>query len=261
MTVILTAIVALAALYALAAYIVLPAAWKHHERQPKLSTKSAVTVTAQNIPGDPINVGFVGDHEDLVRAMHEAGWFAADDVTLRSCIGIVGSVLLDRPYSTAPVSPLYYDGRVQDLAYQKADGVSADRRHHVRLWRVIEAGVEGRPIWLGASTFDHGVGLSHYTGQVTHRIAPQIDQEREFLLGDLKTAGMVRSQYSVSGVGPTLTGRNGEGNPYQTDGDIWIAELVAKGQQRSEPPEILDPPLLVAVKNSVWNALAAALGR
>ena len=261
MTLILAAVIVLAALYALAAYIVLPAAWKHHERQPGLSAKSAVTCTAQNIPGDPINVGFVGDHDDLVCAMHEAGWFAADDVTLRTCVRIIGSVLLDRPYSTAPVSPLFYDGRVQDLTYQKADGVSADRRHHVRLWRVLEAGAEGRPIWLGASTFDRGVGLSHYTAQVTHRIAPQIDQEREFLLGDLKTAGMVRSQYSVSGVGPTLTARNGEGNPYHTDGDIWIAELVVKGQRRTEPAEILDPPMLVAVKNSVWNALTTALGR
>jgi LssY C-terminus len=261
MTLALTAIVVLAAFYALAAYIVLPAAWKHHERQPGLAAKSAVTVTPQNIPGDPINVGFVSDQEDLVRAMHEAGWVAADEVTLRSSIGIVGSVLFDRPYSAAPVSPLYYDGRVQDLAYQKADGVSADRRHHVRLWRVLEAGVEGRPVWLGASTFDRGVGLSHYTGQVTHRIAPQIDQEREYLLDELKTAGMVQSQYSVSGVGPTLAGRNGEGNPYQTDGDIWIAELVVNGQRRTEPAEVLDTPMLVAVKNSLWNGLSAVLGR
>jgi hypothetical protein len=256
----ITAIVALAVLYAAVAYIVLPAAWRHHERQPGLAAKPVVTVTPQNIPGDPINVGFVGDHEDLIRAMHEAGWFAADDVTLRSCVGIVGSVLLDRPYSTAPVSPLLYEGRIQDLVYQKPDGVSADRRHHVRLWRVLDTGVEGRPIWLGASTFDRGVGVSHYTGQVTHRIAPQIDQEREFLIGDLKNTGMVATQYSVSGVGPTLNGRNGEGNLYQTDGDIWIADLVSKGQKRMEAAVILDQQTLVRMKNAVWNALLPILG-
>jgi hypothetical protein len=257
----LTIISVLAAVYAVLAYIVLPTAWTHHERQPGLAAKPVVTVTPQNIPADPINVGFVGDHEDLVRAMHEAGWFAADHVTFKTCVGIVGSVLLDRPYGTAPVSSLYYEGRVQDLAYQKPDGVSADRRHHVRLWRVLEAGVEGRPIWLGASTFDRGVGLSHYTGQVTHRIAPQIDQERAFLIGDLKNAGMVETQYGISGVGPTLIGRNGNGNLYQTDGDIWIAQLVSKGQKRAEPATIFDQPALVQMKNSVWNALMPILGQ
>jgi hypothetical protein len=256
-----TIIAVAAALYAVIAYIVLPAIWTHHERQPGLAAKPVVTVTRQNIPGDPINVGFVGDHEDLVRAMHEAGWFAADNVTLKTCVGIVGSVLLDRPYCTAPVSALLYEGRVQDLAYQKPDGASADRRHHVRLWRVLEVGVEGRPIWLGASTYDRGVGLSHYTGQVTHRIDPQIDQERAYLIGDLAKIGMVEARYGVSGVGPTLMGRNGNGNLYQTDGDIWIAQLVRKGQRQPDPATILDQPPLVQMKNAVWNALLPILGR
>jgi LssY C-terminus len=256
-----TIIAVVAALYAVSAYIVLPAIWMHHQRQPGLAAKPVVTVTPQNIPADPINVGFVGDQEDLIRAMHETGWFAADNATFKTCVGIIGSVLLDRPYSTAPVSSLLYEGRVQDLAYQKPDGMSADHRHHVRLWRVLEAGVEGRPIWLGASTYDRGVGFSHYTGQVTHRIAPQIDQERAFLIGDLTKAGMVEAQYGVSGVGPTIRGRNGNGNLYQTDGDIWIAQLVSKGQKRTDPAEIFDQPPLVQMKNAVWNALLPVLGR
>jgi hypothetical protein len=256
-----TIISVLAALYAVLAYIVLPMAWTHHERQPGLATKPVLTATKQNIPADPINVGFVGDREDLVCAMHEAGWFAADDITFKTCVGIVGSVLLDRPYTTAPVSPLYYEGRIQDLAYQKPDGKSADRRHHVRIWRVLDTGVEGRPIWLGASTYDSGVGLSHYTGQVTHRIAPEIDLERAFLIGDLRNAGMVETQYGVSGTGPTLMGRNGNGNPYKTDGDIWIAQLVIKGQKRLEPAVVYDQPAFVQMKNTIWNALLPIIGQ
>jgi LssY C-terminus len=251
----LTILIVLAALYAILAYFVVPAAWRHHRHQPGLSAKPVLTFTAQNIPGDPINVGFVGDQEDLILAMHEAGWSAADTITLRSSIAIIGSVLLDRPYCTAPVSPLFYEGRVEDLAFEKPDGVSADRRHHVRLWRVLDSGLEGRPVWLGASTYDRGVGLSHYTGQITHHIAPQIDQEREHLIGDLKNAGMVETQYGVSGIGPTLLGRNGCGDRYQTDGDIWIARLVSKGQKRAAPADILESQPLVRIKNSIWNAL------
>jgi LssY C-terminus len=255
----LIAIVALGALYAILAYIVLPAAWTHHERQPGLANRSMLTVTRQGIPGDPINVGFVGDREDIVRAMREAGWFAANDVTLRSSIAIIGSVLLDRPYKAAPVSALFYEGRPEDLAYEKLDGVSAARRHHVRLWRVLDVGLEGRPIWLAASTYDRGVGLSRYTGQVTHHIAPDIDRERNFLTNDLMNAGLVETQYELSGVGPTLIGHNGEGDRYQTDGEIWIVQLTVKGQKRAEPPVILDSPTLVQVKNAIWKALMDAI--
>jgi LssY C-terminus len=206
----LIAIVVLGTFYAILAYIVVPAVWTHYERQPGLANRPMLTVTRQGIPGDPINVGFAGDREDIIRAMHEAGWFAANDVTLRSSVEIIGSVLLKRPYQAAPVSALYYEGRAEDLAFEKLDGVSAAHRHHVRTWRALDVGLEGRPIWIGASTYDRSVGLSRYTGQVTHHIAPDIDQERSFLINDLKNAGMVETQYELSGIGPTLIGRNGK---------------------------------------------------
>jgi hypothetical protein len=66
---VLIAIAALAALYTILAYIVLPALWTHHERQPRLADRPMLTATRQGIPGDPINVGFVGDREDIIRVM------------------------------------------------------------------------------------------------------------------------------------------------------------------------------------------------
>src|SRR4051812_42490064 len=101
------------------AYVALPMAWTHHEHQPQLADLPMVTRTAQGIPGDPLNVGFVGRREDVVMSMNEAGWSPADPVTLRTSIEIAGSVVLDRPYRNAPVSPLYFAGRVQDLAFEK----------------------------------------------------------------------------------------------------------------------------------------------
>ena len=65
-----------------------------------------VTRIAGDIPGDALNVGLVGSKEDVLRAMNAAGWFPADPITLSSSIEIVGSVVLDRPYHDAPVSPL-----------------------------------------------------------------------------------------------------------------------------------------------------------
>src|SRR4051794_11315038 len=163
-----------------------------------------VTLTAQGIPGDPINAGLVGDNRDVLCAMHAAGWYPADAVTLRSSIEIAGSVLLDRPYRDAPVSSLYYLGRPEDLAFEKPDGNSADRRHHVRFWKVLDQGAEKRPVWLGDATFDRGVGVSRYTGAITHHIDADIDAERAVLAKDLENAGMVTARYQVTGIGPTL---------------------------------------------------------
>ena len=70
------------------------------------------------------------------------------------------------------MSTLLYDGRKQDLAFEKPIGESADQRNHVRFWMVIDKGVEGRPVWLGSATLDQSVGLNDYTGQFTHHIAP-----------------------------------------------------------------------------------------
>jgi hypothetical protein len=250
---------AVAAVYLALAYVVLPALWSHHEHEPGLASLPMLTRTSSGIPGDALNVGLVGSKEDVLRAMQAAGWFPADPITLRSSIEIVGSVVLDRPYRDAPVSSLYYDGKKEQLAFEKPDGRSADKRHHVRFWRVLDKGTDGRPVWLGSVTFDRGVGLSHDTGQVTHHIAPDIDAERDLLMRDLREAGMVKTFFQISGTGPTLFGRNGEGDPYHTDGEIDVANLVVDGVKRTEPPITLPPPPLIALKDQVWHSVSTAM--
>jgi hypothetical protein len=242
--------------YLILAYVVFPVLWTHHEHEPGLATLPMVTRTSTGIPGDALNVGLVGSKEDITRAMHAAEWFPADAITLRTSIDIVGSVVLDRPYHDAPVSPLYYEGKKQQLAFEKPDGRSADQRHHVRLWLVLEKGTDDRPVWLGSITFDRGVGLSHDTGQVTHHIGPNIDAERDLLMRDLRQAGMVDTFFRISGIGPTLFARNGEGDPYHTDGEIDVARLVLDGVKRTEPPTTLPPPALIALKDQVWHSVS-----
>jgi hypothetical protein len=248
-----------AVVYFLLAYVVLPALWKHHEHEPGLASLPMVTRTGTGIPGDPLNVGLVGSREDILHAMDAAGWFPADPVTLRTSLEIVGSVVLDRPYHAAPVSPLYYQGKKEQLAFEKPDGRSADRRHHVRLWQVLDNGVSGRPVWLGAVTFDRGVGLSHYTGQVTHHIGPDIDAERDLLMRDLREAGMVEAVFQISGIGPTLFGRNGGGDRYYTNGEIDMASLVVDGIKRTEPPATLPSPPFITLRDQIWRGVSDAV--
>src|SRR6202048_2419664 len=245
--------------YTLLAYLLLPALWTHYEHQKDLATLPMVTRTAQGIPGDPINVGLIGDDKDVLCAMQTAGWYPADPVTLRSSIEIAGSVLLDRPYRAAPVSNLYYLGRREDFAFEKPVGSSADHRHHVRFWKVLEAGQEKRPVWLGDGTFDRSVGVSHYTGAITHHIDSDIDAERKLLASDLEAAGMVEARYQVTGVGPTLAGRNGGGDLYYTDGEVWILRLVEACQKRTSPVDIIPSPAATEIKDQIWQGIADAL--
>ncbi len=107
--------------YGVVAYALLPLLWLHYEHQQGLASKPMITETAEGIPGDPLNVGLVGDEAELHRIMLAAGWRPADAITLRSSIAIAGSVVLDRPYEAAPVSTLFYEGRSQDFAFEKAN--------------------------------------------------------------------------------------------------------------------------------------------
>lgn len=245
--------------YAALAYVVLPGYWSHYEHQKGLATLPMVTRTAQGIPGDPINVGLVGDDKDVLCAMQAAGWYPADPVTLRSSIEIAGSVLLDRPYRDAPVSNLYYLGRREDLAFEKPVGDSADQRHHVRFWKVLEVGQEQRPVWLGDATFDRSVGVSRYTGAITHHIGADLDAERKLLAADLEAAGMVDTKYQVTGIGPTLDGHNGGGDLYYTDGEVWILRLVEACRKRNGPPDVLASPAATEFKDQLWKQISDAL--
>ena len=46
----------LVVVWLLAAYVILPAVWKHYEHLPALETAPKTTVTGSGIPGDPLNV-------------------------------------------------------------------------------------------------------------------------------------------------------------------------------------------------------------
>jgi hypothetical protein len=255
------AVIGCVGVYLALAYGLAPVLWKHYEHQRSIAGLAMTTVNALGIPGDPLNVGLEGSKEDVLCAMNAAGWTPADPVTFKSSVEIVGSVLLDRPYARAPVSHLFYQGRREDLAFEKASGKSPDTRHHVRFWKVLEAGDDGRPVWLGAATFDRGVGVSHYTGQITHHVAPDIDAERDLIAADLAAAGKVEDIYETSGIGPTLHGRNGGGDRYFTDGEILFSRLAQGCQAHFAQPATLPNPPAIDAKNRLWRWLKGLAGR
>ncbi|HWP65849.1 MAG TPA: LssY C-terminal domain-containing protein [Candidatus Limnocylindria bacterium] len=245
------------ALWVVLAYLAVPAFWRHYEHLPAMSAMPTLTRTPAGLPGDPLNVALVGSEEDVLRAFAAAAWRPADPITLASSLRIAASVVLHRPDPQAPVSTLLLFGRKQDLAFEQDVGGSAEERHHVRFWRTDVHGDGGAPVWVGAATFDRGVGLSHTTGQITHHIGADLDAERDALMEDLEAAGWLRTRFSVTGIGPTLHGRNGGGDRYYTDGEITVGVLAPPVAGRRT--RVLPDPTPIVIKQQFWSWIRPAL--
>jgi hypothetical protein len=240
------------------AYLALPPIWRRAERQKLVAGQDLLTRTSLGIAGDPINFGLVGDRAEVLCAFRAAGWTLADSITLRTSLKIVGSVALRRPDPAAPVSPLLFDGRTEDIAFELPVGLSAARRHHIRLWRVGGQAYDGRPLWLASASFDRGVELSRYTLQVTHRIDPDLDAERAFVGQSLEDSGAIRSFFQIEGIGPVLHGRNGGGDPYFTDGEILVG-LLARDCDLTAGVPVAPPrnPPQIDIRSAIIHGLAA----
>jgi hypothetical protein len=192
---------------------------------PALIRSPRYTTTAKGNQGDAINVAFVGSEEELHRMFAAAGWYAADPITLKTSVRIAADVVLRKPYAHAPVSDLYVWGRKQDAAFEQPVGDSPKQRHHVRFWRSGETDRHGEPLWLGAATFDERVEFSRTTGGITHKISPEIDNERNKLVTDAARAGALDGYYWVDQFHRDLQGRNGGGDPYFTDGRLAVGVI------------------------------------
>ncbi|HEX5219208.1 MAG TPA: LssY C-terminal domain-containing protein [Verrucomicrobiae bacterium] len=212
--------------YLAMAYFLLPLMWRTETRRHRadLTNGPRITHTANGIPGDPINVALVGSQTDVIHAMLEAKWFPADPITFDTSIRIAVDSVFRKPDDEAPVSSLFLFGRKQDLAFEQPVGDSPRQRHHVRFWRWDKES-DGREVWFGSVTFDERVGLSHTTGQITHHIGPDVDAERDRLISELQKANQAQEVYWVAGFHKELSGKNGGGDSWQTDGRLEVAVL------------------------------------
>jgi hypothetical protein len=215
-------VVVLLAIYLVVAYFFMPEWWLWQARRhPDLDDIPNVTRTANDIPGDPINVALVGSEDELKAIMKAAKWFPADPLTLRDDVKIALASVLKHEYDDAPVSNLFLFGRKQDLAFEQPVGDSPRQRHHVRFWKAKKE-ENGRPVWVGSAIFDDRVGINRKTGQITHHTAANIDAERSKLFADLDKTGDLAETYFIDDFHTKRDGRNGGGDPWYTDGRLEV---------------------------------------
>jgi uncharacterized membrane protein (DUF2068 family) len=218
------AAVAAVGVWLLTSYRLIPIVERHHV-VAATAPAAGRTTDASGYPADPLNVGLVGEIGEVQLAMQRAGWLPARPITVLSTLGIFGAITLGRSDARAPVSDLFLDGRRQDFAFERQVGASPRRRHHVRFWEQGQR-VDGQTLWLGAATFDEGVTIARANGQLTHRTSPNIDEERDTLVGDLERGGCARAVHDTSGIGSRAGARTAEGRLIETDGRVAIVELA-----------------------------------
>jgi len=170
--------------------------------------------------GDPLNLVFIADVEDLVVALVGSGWDVTERMSSGSMWRTVKSFFLGKRYRHSPVSSLYVFGRGQEAAFQKARQ-TVHERNHLRVW-LTPLRFEGKPVWIGQISRDIGVKFTLRTGFLTtHVIDPDVDNDRWYLIENLADAETLTKLGHVRGVGeapPDDPRYNLGGDPYFTDG-------------------------------------------
>lgn len=176
--------------------------------------------------GDPLNLVIIGTPLDIYTSFIRAGWDETESVTRASAWKTFRSFTSGGEYRYSPVSNLYVFERPQDVAFQRARS-NIHERNHLRLW-MSRARYQGLPVWLGQISRDIGVRFTRKT-ITTHKIDPDVDETREFLLENLVYAQSLKKYGYVGGVGEVPIDQpagNLTGDPWFSDGYrlvMWLS--------------------------------------
>ena len=202
-------------------------------RSKLLAMPAATSNTRGHRMGDPVNLIVIGDFTSII-GVFAPRWDQTELISLGSCWRTVKSFLLGSEYRYSPVSALFLFQRSQDFALQRVRE-SINERIHLRLWNT-PLRFEGRPVWVGQVSRDIGVRFTWRTWNLTtHRIDPDVDEARDYVMEDLFEAGRITAGGYVEGAGACTKAaprHNLTGDPYFTDGHRAV---VLVSEERTVP--------------------------
>jgi len=180
-------------------------------------------------PGDMVNVFLVGTQDEVLQVFTAANWVQVDKSAGSSALNAILDSLEKKDYLTMPMSTLMLFNRPQDYGLAHGEAVKvAMSRHHLRLWKSPYE-VNGRPLWCISSTHDIGFERDQRNNGITHKIDPDIDNEREYVSGTLAATGLVAQRDHVMPANPLTMAKTATGGEFHSDGRIAV--LVLKDTQ------------------------------
>ena len=107
--------------------------------------------------------------------------------------------------------------------------LSINERLHLRLW-LSPLRFQSQPVWVGQVSRDIGVRFTTKVWNLTtHRIDPDVDEARDYVIEDLLQAERIEASGYVDGVGSCdvkAPRRNLTGDVYYTDGKRAVIMLA-----------------------------------
>ena len=177
--------------------------------------------------GDPLNLVVIGELENLIAIFTSLDWDETSALTAGSGLSMAKAFLTGENDRYSPISPLYYHGHPQDIAFQKTRD-NINQRLHFRLW-YTPMRYNGKPVWMGAISRDIGVKFTFKTWYMTtHKIDPNLDDSRDYLLADLLQVKKISRYGFVKNTAleqPGHKNKNLMNDPYFTDNKRLVIEL------------------------------------
>jgi hypothetical protein len=178
------------------------------------------------MPGDMVNFVLVGSRQQMEAAITAAGWKQVDRTPTEAALRILISILQKQVYIELPLSELFLFGRPQDYGYARAHPLLVViERHHFRLWESPWQTSAGEDIWIGAGTHDIGLEEDQRTGDITHRIDPEVDKERDFIGLTLHETGRVAGLSYLRPPESVREATTAHGGGYFSDGRVLVIVL------------------------------------
>ncbi len=175
--------------------------------------------------GDMVNFIIVSSQDLAQAALQAADWHVADVDSKEAGLKAVINTYQKKDYLEMPMSHLYLFDRMQDFGYEQAQAYAVvASRHHFRLWKAPFTW-NGETIWVGAGTHDIGFEKDIRTGKLTHKIDPEVDNERENIAQSLEKSGKVKSTTYYLPPNPVQEARNASGGGYHSDGRLLVIFL------------------------------------
>jgi LssY C-terminus len=175
--------------------------------------------------GDMVNFVLIGAQEQVLDAFTSGGWVQVDRTKGEAVVHAIFSTIQKQSYLEMPMSELYLFGRPQDYGMARAEPVAVvQTRHHLRIWKAPFQ-VDGHDVWVGAATHDLGFEKDQRNGGVTHRIDPNIDEERDFVRASLTEGGGITASSYVIPSDPIKDARTATGGSFHSDGRLIVMEL------------------------------------
>ena len=175
--------------------------------------------------GDMVNFAIVGSEKDVQAALDAASWHVADSSTKKAVLSAIEETYENKDYLQMPMSTLYLFGRKQDFGYEMAEPIAmVASRHHFRIWKAPFTW-KGQEVWVGAGTHDIGFAKDKRNGEVTHKIDPAVDGERDNIGSSLQKADKAKTLTYYLPPDPVQDARNATGDGYHSDGRLLVIFL------------------------------------